>query len=53
MLSPATAASSGKLSCGTPLLDRPLHCGHLLKCEGEGWQLEEAEARIAKPPNGP
>ena len=32
----------------TPLLDRLLHHGHLLKFEGKSWRLKEAAARIAK-----
>lgn len=37
----------------TPLLDRLLHHGHLLKFEGKSWRLKEAAARIAKQANGP
>jgi DNA replication protein DnaC len=32
----------------TPLLDRLLHHGHLLKFEGKSWRLREAAARLAK-----
>jgi hypothetical protein len=32
----------------TPLLDRLVHHGHLLKFEGESWRLKEAAARVAK-----
>lgn len=32
----------------TPLLDRLMHHGHLLKFEGKSWRLKEAAARIAK-----
>jgi len=32
----------------TPLLDRLLHHGHLLKFEGKSWRLREAAARAAK-----
>lgn len=32
----------------TPLLDRLLHHGHLLKFEGKSWRLREAAARVAK-----
>jgi DNA replication protein DnaC len=32
----------------TPLLDRLLHHGHLLKFEGKSWRLKEAAARVAK-----
>ena len=37
----------------TPLLDRLLHHGHLLKFEGKSWRLKEAAARLAKQPKGP
>jgi DNA replication protein DnaC len=37
----------------TPLLDRLLHHGHLLKFEGKSWRLKEAAARIAKQSKGP
>jgi DNA replication protein DnaC len=29
----------------TPLLDRLMHHGHLLKFEGKSWRLKEAAAR--------
>jgi hypothetical protein len=32
----------------TPLLDRVMHRGHLLKFEGKSWRLEEAAERLAK-----
>jgi DNA replication protein DnaC len=32
----------------TPLLDRLMHKGHLLKFEGESWRLKEASERLAK-----
>jgi hypothetical protein len=32
----------------TPLLDRFMHHGHLLKFEGKSWRLKEAASRIAK-----
>jgi DNA replication protein DnaC len=32
----------------TPLLDRLLHHGHLLKFEGKSWRMKEAAARAAK-----
>jgi len=32
----------------TPLLDRLLHHGHLLKFEGKSWRLKESAARLAK-----
>ncbi|MDP2956387.1 MAG: ATP-binding protein, partial [Longimicrobiales bacterium] len=31
----------------TPLLDRLMHHGHLLKFEGKSWRLREAAARAA------
>ena len=34
----------------TPLLDRLMHHGHLLKFEGKSWRLKEAAALIAKRP---
>lgn len=37
----------------TPLLDRLMHHGHLLKFDGKSWRLREAAARVAKrPTNG-
>lgn len=32
----------------TPLLDRLMHHGHLLKFEGKSWRLKQAAERIAK-----
>lgn len=32
----------------TPLLDRLMHHGHLLRFEGKSWRLKEAAARVAK-----
>jgi DNA replication protein DnaC len=32
----------------TPLLDRLMHHGHLLKFDGKSWRLKEAAARVAK-----
>lgn len=32
----------------TPLLDRLMHHGHLLKFEGKSWRLKEAASRVAK-----
>ena len=32
----------------TPLLDRLMHHGHLLKFEGKSWRLKEAAARVAR-----
>ena len=32
----------------TPLLDRLMHHGHLLKLEGKSWRLKESAARLAK-----
>jgi DNA replication protein DnaC len=32
----------------TPILDRLMHHGHLLKFEGKSWRLKEAAARVAK-----
>jgi len=34
----------------TPLLDRLMHHGHLLKFEGKSWRLREAAARVARKP---
>ena len=34
----------------TPLLDRLMHHGHLLKFEGKSWRLKEAAERVAKNP---
>ena len=32
----------------TPLLDRLMHHGHLLRFEGKSWRMREAAARVAK-----
>jgi DNA replication protein DnaC len=32
----------------TPLLDRLMHHGHMLKFDGKSWRLREAAARVAK-----
>lgn len=32
----------------TPLLDRLMHHGHLLKFDGKSWRLKEASTRLAK-----
>jgi len=32
----------------TPLLDRIMHRGHLLKFDGTSWRLKEAAERVAK-----
>jgi len=32
----------------TPLLDRLMHHGHLLKFEGKSWRLREAAARVVR-----
>ena len=32
----------------TPLLDRLMHHGHLLKFDGKSWRLKESAARLAK-----
>jgi len=34
----------------TPLLDRLMHHGHMLKFEGKSWRLKEAAARLARRP---
>jgi DNA replication protein DnaC len=36
----------------TPLLDRLMHHGHLLKFEGKSWRLKESAARLAKSAHG-
>lgn len=36
----------------TPLLDRLLHRGHLLKFDGKSWRLKEAAERVAKRATG-
>jgi len=38
----------GDVVVATPLLDRLMHHGHLLKFEGKSWRLREAAARAAK-----
>jgi DNA replication protein DnaC len=38
----------GDLVVVTPLLDRVMHRGHLLKFEGKSWRLKEAAERLAK-----
>ena len=38
----------GDLVVVTPLLDRLMHHGHLLRFEGKSWRLKEAAARAAK-----
>lgn len=35
----------------TPLLDRLMHHGYLLKFDGKSWRLREAAARVAKHPS--
>jgi hypothetical protein len=32
----------------TPLLDRLMHHGHLLKFQGKSWRLKESAERLAK-----
>jgi DNA replication protein DnaC len=32
----------------TPILDRIMHHGHLLKFEGKSWRRKESAARVAK-----
>lgn len=39
---------SGDVVVVTPLLDRLMHRGHLLKFEGKSWRLKEAAERVAK-----
>jgi DNA replication protein DnaC len=36
----------------TPLLDRLLHRGHMLKFDGKSWRLKEAAERVAKRSTG-
>lgn len=36
----------------TPLLDRLMHHGHLLRFEGKSWRLKEATERAARSPSG-
>ena len=38
----------GDIVVVTPLLDRLMHHGHLLKFEGKSWRLREAAARAAR-----
>ena len=38
----------GDIVVVTPLLDRLMHHGHLLKFDGTSWRLKEAAARVAK-----
>jgi DNA replication protein DnaC len=38
----------GDIVLVTPLLDRLMHHGHLLRFEGKSWRLKEAAARVAK-----
>jgi DNA replication protein DnaC len=38
----------GDIVVVTPLLDRLLHHGHLLKFEGKSWRMKEAAARSAR-----
>lgn len=38
----------GDLVVVTPLLDRLMHHGHLLKFDGKSWRLKESAARLAK-----
>lgn len=42
------AALLGDVVVVTPLLDRLMHHGHLLKFEGKSWRLRESAARLAK-----
>jgi DNA replication protein DnaC len=42
------AALLGDVVVVTPLLDRLMHHGHLLKFEGKSWRLKESAARLAK-----
>ncbi len=37
----------GDVVIATPLLDRLMHHGHLLRFEGKSWRLKEAAARVA------
>jgi len=41
------AALLGDVVVVTPLLDRLMHHGHLLKFEGKSWRLKESAARLA------
>jgi DNA replication protein DnaC len=42
------AALLGDVVVVTPLLDRIMHHGHLLKFEGKSWRLKESAVRLAK-----
>jgi DNA replication protein DnaC len=42
------AALLGDVVVVTPLLDRLMHHGHLLKFEGKSWRLKESASRLAK-----
>ena len=42
------ASLLGDVVVVTPLLDRLMHHGHLLKFEGKSWRLKESAARLAK-----
>jgi DNA replication protein DnaC len=44
------ASLLGDVVVVTPLLDRLMHHGHLLKFDGKSWRLKEAAERIAKQP---
>ena len=44
----AWARLLGDVVVVTPLLDRLMHHGHLLKVDGKSWRLNEAAARAAK-----
>ena len=50
---PITVDESGRELSGdvvivTPLLDRLMHHGHLLKFVGKSWRLKESAERLAK-----
>jgi DNA replication protein DnaC len=42
------ASSLGDAVIVTPLLDRLMHHGHMLKFQGKSWRLKEAAERVAK-----
>lgn len=42
------AALLGDVVIATPLLDRLMHHGHLLRFEGKSWRLKESAARLAR-----
>jgi DNA replication protein DnaC len=42
------ASLLGDVVVVTPLLDRLMHHGHLLRFEGKSWRLKESAARLAK-----